>query len=149
MIDSVEKRRLCPAQVKIENGSIVAGADGTLLALDIHGRTVCTAPSPVKLPPQHDNGTYRVRFAGCSAAREIGIGGGRATDVPRFTYHYSPETIRVEMAEAKHGDVSVIRKAGWSSRFEDVVGYQRNLPPAIAEADAKELTITHHRIREW
>jgi hypothetical protein len=59
-----------------------------------------------------------------------------------FTYHYAPEQTSQEAVSVRHGEVTVTRRAGWVSKFEDVVGYQRNLTPAVAEADPQKLAIT-------
>ncbi|MBR4675608.1 MAG: hypothetical protein IKP00_14200 [Victivallales bacterium] len=130
-----------PDQPIIANGLLSAGPDGTLLAIDHHGRTICTGTSPIKLPPQRENGAYKLRFAGSSEARDFTLGGGKGSNVPMYSFYFHPETTTQEEVSVKHGDVTVTRKAEWIGRFEDVVGLQRNLLPSVAEANPEQLTL--------
>ena len=139
--EAISPKQAAPEQPTITNGFLSAGPDGTILAIDNHGRTVCTAPSPIKLPPLHENGTYSLRFAGGSEAREFKLEGGKGSDVPIYTFYFHPESISQEQVSVKHGDVTVSRKAEWIGRFEDVVGLQRNILPSVAEANPEQLTL--------
>ncbi len=130
-----------PLKPVLRDGLLAAGADGTLLAIELHGRTVCTAPSPVKLPPQYENGEYRVRAAGFPAFAAIRLTGGQGTAVPKVTFKYEPEAVALKPVQVRKGEVAVTRTATWTSRHEEVRGLQTGLNPCVAEADPRALAL--------
>ena len=125
---------------KVSVNDIVT-TDNAVVAVERDGVTVYTGPTPVTLPALRANGDYRVRYPGGSAATKIKLYGGKGTRVPTYTFQFGPERQQVVETAVKHGDVTVTKKAEFTSRYEDVTGMQRDLHPAVAEADPDKLVI--------
>ena len=139
-IPNVKNNNTAPkARVKVND---IVCPDNKIITVKRNNIDIYTGKTPVKLPVKRKSGIYKISYPGSNKSVDLRVFGGQGTSVKKLFYLFQKEQKKVTNVNVKHKDVTVTQEAEYIGRYEDVTGMQQNILPAVAKANAKNLTIT-------
>ena len=123
--------------------------EGTLLALELRGRTRLTGTSPLMLPEQYENAVYQLRIAGSdSASIPVTLSGGGTSAIRYQPNPRRPEHRQITDCDVTVNGIHIKRYATWASYSRPIRRLQEELLPSLVIADPQNMRLVSRSTRK-